>query len=191
MLAAALLLLGAGAASAFAATTGHATRARIYRAFKANGAPSIHITKSVRGSCFSGSDATYRDDAWRCKSGHFLYDPCFSSGKAKGMVLCPTAAWKRSGLEIKLTKPLPKKYRDKHKPSTSGGAWAIETQPGWKCVLDTGATWLFHRLRANYYCRGGKWLYGAPDRKHEPWTIEAGSAHPKKLHKVAIASAWF
>ncbi len=186
-----LLVLGAGAASAFAASAGGSTRAHIYRAFTASGAPAIKVKKTVNGSCFSGSSAINRNDAWRCMSGNFLYDPCFSSGKAHGFVLCPAAAWKRSGIKLKLTKSLPNKLRDKNKPSTSGMPWAILTTSGLRCAIDTGATGTFHHLRANYSCRGGKWLYGSPDRKHEPWTIQAGSAHPKKLQKLAIKTAWF
>lgn len=189
--AAMVVLLGASGISVASVATSSRTETHIYRAFKASGAPAIRVTKTVRGPCFSGSDATDRDDAWRCASGNFLYDPCFSSDKAKGIVLCPAAAWARSGIEIKLTKPLPQKYRDKHKPSTSMMPWTIETKLGSKCAIDTGATWVFHDLRANYGCRSDEWLYGSPDRKHEPWTIHAGPAHPKKLHTVAIKVAWF
>lgn len=186
-----LVALGGGGVSALAAGRATDTQTHIYRAFKSSGAPAIHVTKTVDGSCFSGSLAADRDDAWRCMSGNFLYDPCFSSAKAKGIVLCPADPWKRSGIKIKLTKPLPKKHADKGKPSTHGLPWGIQTTSGRKCVIETGATWEFHGQRANYYCSSKLWLYGDPDRKVEPWTIHAGPAHPKKLHKVAIKTAWF
>jgi hypothetical protein len=185
------VMIGIGAAGAVAATAGQRTHTHIYRAFKANGAPAIHVTKKVKGSCFSGSLAIQRNDAWRCMSANFIYDPCFSSPKAKGIVLCPVAAWKRSGIEIKLTKPLPKKLADKGKPSTKGMPWAIETSSGAKCRFATGATWTFHNMRANYSCPNQKWLYGNPNRKHQPWTIHEGPVHPTKLHQVAIKDAWF
>jgi hypothetical protein len=186
-----VVALSAGADSALAATTGSPTQTHVYRAFKANGAPAIHVMKTVSGSCFSGSLVRDRDDAWRCMSKNFIYDPCFSSPKAKGIVLCPAAAWKRSGVEIKLMKPLPKKFADKRKPSTRGLPWAIETTSGMKCSFEAGATFVFHHLRANYQCSSNVWLFSRPDRSHEPWTIHAGPTHPKKLHTVAVKVAWF
>jgi hypothetical protein len=185
------LVIGLGSVSALAAAGGARTQTHVYRAFKADGSAAIKVLKTVHGSCFSGSSAINRDDAWRCSSGKFLYDPCFSSSKAKGLVLCPADPWRQSGIEIKLTKPLPAKFRDKGKPSTSGLPWGIETASGLKCRIETGATGVFHHLRANYLCPGNRWLYGGPDRKQEPWTIHQGPAHPSKLHTVAIKIAWF
>jgi hypothetical protein len=172
-------------------TSRYVTRTYVYRAFNANGNPSIHVTNSVRGYCWSGSEAIDRADAWRCRSGNYLYDPCFSSANRAGIVLCPAAAWLRSGTEIQLTKRLPHKYGHKHKPSVSGLPWGIETTSGTKCLFLTGATSVFQHRRANYGCRSGEILYGSPDRHGQPWTIHAGRTHPRKLHTVAIEVAWY
>lgn len=166
------------------------TETRIYEAFAASGKPAIRITETVHGYCYIGSFAAVRDDAWRCISGNALYDPCFSSHKAKGIVLCPRAPWQRSGVEMKLTKRLPKPYAPK--PSTSGLPWGIETTAGLKCVFATGVTTAIGGVRANYGCTSNEWLWGSPSRKPQPWTIYIAPFNAKKLStRAKIAVAWF
>jgi hypothetical protein len=187
------IVAGIGLALAGGATAGTRTAARIYQAFKPNGMPAIHVTKTVKGHCYSGSLEADRNDAWRCFVGNFIYDPCFSSSNAKGIVLCPTAAWKQSGVKIKLTKALPKAFGDKPKPSKKSGIpWALETTSGLKCGLVTGATSVLDGRRANYECGVTGLLWGAPSRKSEPWTIYSATLSAKKLtKKVRIKIAWF
>jgi len=45
-------------------------------------------------------------------SGNYIFDPCFSSPKAQGVVLCVVSPWSRSGVEIVLTKRLPNPCRE-------------------------------------------------------------------------------
>jgi len=59
----------------------------------------------VDGFCFATSLASQRRDAFRCHSGHFIMDPCFSISKKK--VNCPESASTNIGLVIRLTTPLP------------------------------------------------------------------------------------
>jgi hypothetical protein len=179
---------GVGAALAGAAPT--RTRAIIYQAFTSSGKPAIHVTSTSRGSCNGGASAINRSDAWRCFAGNFVYDPCFSSPKATGIVLCPLGPWTASGAEIKLTAPLT--GANKGKPSTSGHPWAIETSTD-KCVAATGATSILDHLRANYFCQTTKnALWGYPSRTSEPWTIYSAPGTATKLtRKVAIKAAWF
>lgn len=189
-LAAAMILLAAGATAALAATT--TTRTVLYQAFTASGQPTIHVTSTARGSCNGGSAAIDRDDAWRCFSGNFVYDPCFSSAHAKGIVLCPSGPGATSGIEIKLTAKLT--GADHGKPSTSGTPWGVQTTSGLKCEIDTGATTVLDGRRANYFCAKSKKtiLWGSPIRKSEPWTIYAAPATAKKLTtKVKLSVAWF
>jgi hypothetical protein len=191
--AAALIPVAALAATASPTATagGSRTKTIIYRAFAASGKPAIHVTKTVRGFCWEGSLAAARDDAWRCLSGNGIYDPCFSSGKARGIVLCVPEPWKKSGVKIKLTRPLPKPYAGK--PSTNGLPWGIETTSGLRCVAATGATAAIGHVRANYGCLTGEdWLWGSPSRKSEPWTIYIAPLNARKLSaRVKVAIAWF
>ena len=182
-------LLGAGTAGA-----GAKTNASIYTPFNSLGKPAGPVTKTVQGSCFTGSIAVAHERAWRCMSGNLLYDPCFSTPNANGIVLCTaTGPWSSSLIKITLTKKLPTKFANKGKPSMSGIPWALITTSGWKCGLITGATTSLGGERLNYVCKGTQdGLWGGPIRNHEPLTIYAAIPHAKKLSKtVAIKSAWF
>jgi hypothetical protein len=186
-LAAAALAAGGGVSLAHTART----RVAIYHAFTASGAPTFHVRSTVHGTCNGGSAAIDRDDAWRCFAGNFVYDPCFSSSRAKGIVLCPASAFSSYGVEIKLSSKLTDP--DRRKPSTSGDPWAVETTSGAKCEIDTGATTVLDGRRANYFCAKGKdVLWGSPTRTTEPWTIYAAPATATKLtRKIKLSVAWF
>jgi hypothetical protein len=182
-------VLGAGAAAG--ATR---TQASVYTPFTSSGAPTIRVVSRIRGYCWTGSLAVDHRDAWRCMSGNLIYDPCFSSPTAKGVVLCPASGpWSRTAIEITLTRKLPTKYGNRRAPSTSGLPWALVTASGWRCELNTGATTVVSGRRANYACTGTQdWLWGAPLRKSQPWKIYAARSSAKRLkRKVAIKAAWF
>lgn len=187
----AVAVLAGGAATATAAVK---TDARIYTPFTSSGGVPAHVIKTVRGSCFSGSSAVAHKNAWRCMSGNLLYDPCFSSANAAGLVLCSaTGPWSSSLIEIKLTKALPTKFGNKGKPTTSGLPWALVTTSGWKCRLDTGATNVVNGKRLNYSCTGtNNSLWGSPQRKSQPWMIYSAPLQAKALKNlVPIKTAWF
>jgi hypothetical protein len=169
------------------------TRAVVYHAFTSSGKPAYRVGRTLRGSCFSGAQSVNRDDAWRCISGNALFDPCFSSTQAKGIVLCPSTPFSSSMVEIKLTKRLPTGMADKGTPSSSGLPWAIKTTTGLKCVMDTGATNAIGTTRANYGCQPGtSWLWGDPSRTTKPWTIRIAPLSARRLsRRVGIAQAWF
>jgi hypothetical protein len=164
------------------------TKTVVYRAFKASGKPSINVTSTVNGSCFTGSNETVRNDAWRCTTGNFIHDPCFSSSKAAGIVLCPAHPWSRSGIEIKLTKALPTAFGHKQAPSTKGTPWAMRTTSGLRCVLQGMGPFVSKSVFADYAC-SGTWLWNQPNRKQQPWTIKAGAKTPTQT--VQVKTAWF
>lgn len=187
----ATMIVGAVLMVSAAAGASQKTSARIYEAFKPTGSPAISVTKTIRGHCFAGSIADDRNDAWRCLSGNLLYDPCFSSSKAGGIVLCPVAAWKQSGIEIKLTKSL--SGGNTKKPSTHGLPWAIETTTGLKCAFVTSMQPGIGHHFGSYACaKGSEYLWDKPNRKTEPWTMYVAPATAKSLSKKAkIKIAWF
>ena len=182
MVAVAVCALGVSAAAATS------TRTVIYRAYTSSGQPAITVTKTVHGSCFAASIAADRNDAWRCMSGNLIHDPCFSSTKAKGIVLCPAAAWKRSGIKIKLTAPLPKPP-NKPKPSTAGRPWAIKTTSGLRCAALAGMAPVSGKHFGSYLCTDGEFLWDTPNRKTQPWTIRIGKTKPSGKARVKLA--WF
>jgi hypothetical protein len=178
---------------AVAAAAAGSTKTHIYRAFTASGKPAIKVTKTMEGFCNGGSIAIDRNDAWRCFAGNFVLDPCFSSSKAKGIVLCPAAPWKASGIKVRLTGKL--RDGNKRKPSTSVLPWGIRTSTGLRCEIATGATLVVHKQRLNYFCLHSKsGLWGSPSRNHQPWTIRiapASTTTTKLTKTVQIATAWF
>jgi hypothetical protein len=166
----------------------------VYSPFRASGRPAVHVIKTVLGFCWEGSAAVPHRRAWRCMSGNFIYDPCFSFWNSSGTVLCPSRGpWVASAIKIRLTRKLPVRYGNKRKASTSGLPWALVTVTGWKCRLDTGATSVIGGQRLNYFCtRTQLGLWGAPDRTSEPWTIYAASPQAQTLtDRVGIRAAWF
>jgi hypothetical protein len=171
-----------------------ATRAVVMAGFTVGGVPTMRITRTVRGSCFSTSDATLRDDAYRCTSGNELFDPCLApppSVRAGQVVVCPTDPFRNTGIEIRLTKRLP--HNGGPTPSDRGVPFAIRLTNGCEAMLDTGATAAIGRIRANYYCpRTHQWLWGAPSRRDRLWTIYSAPLNAKRLtRRVSIAEAWF
>jgi hypothetical protein len=186
----AMLVLAASATSVAVAST--RTDARIYRAFTATGRPTIRITRTVRGDCFAGSSAIVRRDAWRCVAGRYIDDPCFSSARAPGFVLCPPAAWNRFGVRINLITPLPTAFGHRRAPSTSGTPWGIRTVAGLRCETITGTSTLVGRIRANFSCPGRQLLWGAPMRRFSPWRIFISGFNAIRLTRTAkIRIAWF
>ncbi|TMM04303.1 MAG: hypothetical protein E6G05_06330 [Actinobacteria bacterium] len=182
----------AALAASSVAMGGTRTSARIYQAFTSSGAPAISVTKTVKGHCFSGSSRVNRNDAWRCLSKNLLYDPCFSSSKAKGIVLCPAAAWRRSGVKIILTQGLPTKFGNKRAPSTNVRPWAMQTISGIRCVREGMGPFIIPTVVGDYACTNGKWLWGQPNRKTQPWTIYMASVTATTLTtKARIRIAWF
>jgi hypothetical protein len=168
---------------------GH-TAASVYEAFSYHGVivPQVSVAS---GYCFTSSDVTWRDDAWRCFVGNALYDPCFSSPLAFGVVVCPIP-WSDTATEIRLTKALPSSGSHTP-PSLALQPWAIETAAGAHCLLSSGASNVVHGKRLNYFCgKNVKYgLWGFPSRKTQPWTILQAPFNAKVLkHRLAIVRAW-
>lgn len=177
------------ASGALAATR---TTASVYEAFTSQGVivPRVEVKS---GSCWENSIVLERDDAWRCFIGNDIYDPCFSSQRASGVVVCVQAPWSGTGIEIRLTKPLPKPFREPA-PSTSLEPWGIQIASGQDCIISSGmGPAAIHGRNLNYYCsphfKIGLW--GFPDRTTQPWTIFIAPLNTTALsQRVAIRHAW-
>jgi len=175
----------------------------VFRAFTATGKP-ILPTKSVSGYCWTGSLAAPRNDAWRCFVGNGIYDPCFSSTAAPGVVLCPNYEL-TSDIQIRLTRPLPLKQADHGTASVHGHPWLIEletfTVPNGgspRCEISTGATNVIDGTRLNYFCTGGgafatMGLWGFPKRQQGTWVIVMAPFEAKTIkgaRLVAVRHMW-
>jgi len=91
----------------------------------------MNVVATARGSCWEGSIAVNRADAYRCFIGNEIHDPCFTRGS--GSVACPDIPDNDRGPLILLTKPLPQN-------TTTGAttAWAMRLQSGARCRAGTG-----------------------------------------------------
>lgn len=135
--------------------------------------------------------AANRRDAWRCIAGRFLYDPCFSSPRARGVVICPNLRL-NGGIRIRLTRPLPQRLANRRVPSLTNRPWNIQLVNGRRCVYSSGATNVIGGVRANYGCSGASyWLWGVPNRRAQPWTIRSGPVTARRLtQRRLIRRAW-
>lgn len=189
-LSAAIIAALASAGTSLAAR--QVTTATIYHVYRANGISTIH-THPRRGYCFSGSSTAARGDAWRCITGNELDDPCFSTSIGAPSVICPAAPWQNTGVEIRLTKPLPSRYANHEVPSLHSQPWALELYDGQRCLLASGASTTVEGRRLNYFCpiNSHLGLWGFPSRSTEPWTILAAPFTAKQLNQRAtIRHAW-
>jgi hypothetical protein len=182
----ALLVVGSATATARLMT-----QTTIFEPFNPDGSPTLHV-KNASGYCWTGSLATRRRDAWRCFKGNYILDPCFSSSSAPGVVLCPNMGV-IGGIELHLTRPLPRQAANTGRPSLSNHPWGIQLSSGRNCVFLTGATTLVAGQRLNYGCAGPgpDGLWGLPRRRAQPWTILVAPFNATGLNQRAtIRHAW-
>lgn len=179
------------AAPALPASVAGKTRIVVYSPFTMNGTLSkgVKVIRSVSGSCWEGSLASARSDAWRCMSGNEILDPCYS-GAAK-WVACPRTAFGNRVVRLVLTKSLPR-HGNKPLDTNRSDPAEIVLASGVTCGFSTGATGSVGGLRLNYGCTNGAWLAGDPDRTSTLWTIlYLASINSSTLKPVSIATAWY
>jgi hypothetical protein len=159
----AVVVVAAIAAAPTPAAARLTTKATIFRAFNSAGVPTIPV-RSKSGYCFTGSLTINRGDAWRCFVGNQIYDPCFSSSKAPGEVICP-GLQVGGGIRIRLTRAFPRQYGDSGSPSLRNQPWDIGLATGQHCAFASGASNVIHGVRLNYFCRPGTnyGLWGSAD----------------------------
>ena len=148
----------------------------------------IGVAATVRGSCWVGSLASPRPDAYRCTEG----DPCFAdryASRGYGVVACPDPGPARVVI-MELTQPLPGSWPS----ATQAWPWLITLASGPQCVDLTGATLYTKGIgRLNYACGTGSRAYGAPflwgdPRRGRTWTILCQRTLGGPLTRVPIAA---
>jgi hypothetical protein len=191
------LALAAVASLVLVASAGAAeqkTHVTIYRPFvHGKLSPRLHVTKTSKGHCFSGSSADPRRDAWRCFIGaNSIADPCFSDPKVPNWVACPAdgTPFGAGIVRVVLSSALPRSLGNHGSPG-QGNPWAIKLVDGKVCTFLTGATFAFHGQRVNYGCTPKVFLAGSPRRTGATWTILLGTGPKSKGRSVGIlVAAW-
>jgi hypothetical protein len=166
------------------------TAIHYYAAFKAGRlAPGVTVSSTVRGYCWSESVLETRRYAWRCLSGHFIYDPCFSAIPRGRVVACPEHPWSTRVYLMRLTRPLPRWH---HYGRTRFTPWGIWTTTDKRCFLLSHWQDKVARKPHSYNCVGGGVLAGFADRRGPIWTIYyAPSWRSKRVTLVGITNAWW
>lgn len=171
--------------------SGTRTIATIYRPSDARGRE--RRASSRDGYCWTSSETAQRRDAWRCTTGNYIRDPCFSLVREPNRVLCPEGPWNSAEIRLRLSRPLPFRYANRRPPSIHVQPWALELADGRRCRLASGASNVLHGVRLNYFCNtsGDIGLWGYPNRSHEPWTILAAPYTATELtDHLSVRRAW-
>jgi hypothetical protein len=177
--------------AAAAAATAQRTQVTIFRPFAAGKvSPGLHVTKTVKGQCFSGSSADPRRDAWRCSAGNLISDPCFSDPKVPSWVLCPVdgSPFGTGLVRLALSRALPRSLGNRGSPG-QGNPWAVKLADGLVCTFLTGATFAYYGKRVSYGCTPKVFLAGSPDRSQPTWTITLGTGPKSKPQTARIVTA--
>jgi hypothetical protein len=163
-----------------------ATRIRRYRAWDADGNPTVADFTQIQEQCQTSSLKSSRPDAWRC----IVADPCFENPLDDREVLCVESPWARSGLVVRTRLDPGDRIRG-HRP----GPWALRVRGGPRCVWLAGATsFLPGAGRLNYFCGRGsrkRYGFGKPDRRRPVWRIRiANDPDGAALRWAPIRFAW-
>jgi len=162
----------------------------IYSPWQGGALVGVKVSAIESGSCWTGSLAVARSDAWRCMTGNEIIDPCFSDpDDTQAAVACPNFPDLEAVTEIRLTQPLNPSMADKDQ--TGGDPWAVEIVGGAECEIITGASDEVAGRRLNYGCTDQTTqLYGDPDRSAPEWTIFEGRHSSAELTPIGILRAF-
>ncbi|MHB1004672.1 MAG: hypothetical protein ACYC3S_03400 [Chloroflexota bacterium] len=114
-------------------------------------APPASAGETKDGTCWTGSLAVWRDNAWRCSVGNQIYDPCFTLQADKSVVCGANPTAGGTAFTLNLAKPLPTANVPRD-PGTH--AWLLKLADGSVCGYATGATTAIEGKRLNYLCAG-------------------------------------
>ena len=175
-----VLVLAAGAPAA----AGPTTTLAYFRVFTADGRlVGVHVAKTLRGSCFTGSIGLPRPDAWRCLVGNELLDPCLESPLgARVPLVCVTGA---TAVRLRLTKPLPAKFGNG--PERTFFPWRLVLAGGDVCERFTGtAAGQVQGQGLVYGCTSGGTTTD-PTRTAAAWTVRylAKGRSPFKVKRLS------
>ena len=190
-------------AAAAHAGGGRATNVVVYQPFTSAGElkASIRVDDTLSGSCFVGSLASPRRDAWRCTVANDVYDPCFSPPvqpdaptTAISFVVCPEFGLPPRRVDrIVLDEALPADGNTGEPGATRGRPFVLSARPyAGYCSVVTGAAGTVQGRRVSYDCGRGGTLVGRIDRSRPRWTAKLlTQGDNPTLYTVRIAIAWF
>lgn len=161
----------------------------------------LTIIHEDKGSCWSGSLANLRPDAWRCGSKNRIYDPCFSKKyitKIGDKLVCIQSPWDRKAVLMTLTEPL-KNEQAHSKDYLKHDPWAIELFNGIRCVYgNTGTIPVIAGIPTSSTCFNqsnqivGITAFNLFDRNSPIWLVFIQSENNQLfLEQVPIKEVWY
>lgn len=146
------------------------------------------VKKILTGACFSQSQLIVREDAWRCKAGDAIYDPCFvKSGPNRTQALCPQSPWVADSVQIVMKNPIDNE-RNKTLDMSRTYPWAIELSHGEHCMAINSGT-LYDEMPIRYRCSKENYLVGHLQRCKNTWSMLEKT--PKGVVTVVLSRVWF
>ncbi|MFU8797794.1 MAG: hypothetical protein ACNA7Y_03750 [Gammaproteobacteria bacterium] len=111
---------------------------------------SIRVTQRMKGTCSNASQLNPRPDAWRCKAGIEIHDPCFANESGQQLA-CIKSPWDKTAVLFTLTQALPS---DGHNAQNylEQNPWGIELDT-LRCVTsDNDTSPLFAGMSSRSIC---------------------------------------
>src|SRR4051794_16795572 len=185
LLAAALLAPAAGAAPA-----GGTVRETVHPFAGGRLSTLWSIASAARGSCWTGSLAVPRPDAYRCFVGsNGIADPCFASPAQHAWVVCIQRPATRRVLRLNLSQPLPP-----NGSNVTHGArlpWAVRLTQAVDCRISTGANGVLHGRVALYACTDGGSLAAQVHQAAPRWWAWYLPHGGQRWLRRDVLRAWF
>lgn len=182
------------------AATMPSTDVRFYRPFeqKVEGQVGLLATEMLEGTCVKHSALDNRSDAWQCKSGNRVLDPCFIKSYVKTKkAICPISPWQSQATMIQLLPPLPVQNSNDQESldMSEDDPWAINLVNGAHCVKlsnDNASVFVTHGQPVKYACDNHGFLLGHIQRCDLVWKmLFLPSRESANLNTVEISAAWY
>lgn len=177
--------------SATATTVSGATAVRTFSPWSASGtlAPGLNVSSTLRGTCWTQSDAVGSATTYRCMAGNEIYDPCFTPPRQSNPAdaACPLAPWDSTVTVLTLSGPLP----------TAGSTayrfpWAIELSNQARCIVISGTSTSVDGVRLSYYCLSPRGAAAAIVSMTQPWGAKfATNPASGPLQSERVTLAWY
>ncbi|TWP38508.1 hypothetical protein [Leekyejoonella antrihumi] len=149
------------------------------------GKADIPLSTTVTGYCWTGSIALVAPNAYRCMADNDIFDPCFTSAKVRGSVICADTPWE-SGTRLVLNKALPSSGNT---GSTQPG-WAMRLANGSRCVALTGTISFVDNVPMRYGCGAGGGQAGDLQQRGTHWSVDYLAPHAAALTRVDVTTVW-
>ncbi|WP_157472420.1 hypothetical protein [Frankia sp. EAN1pec] len=139
--------------------------------------------ESMSGECWTLSLVSNSADAFRCMSGHFIYDPCFTASWAEAV--CIADPWSTEVVRLSLTKDPPFTEDDRFN-NNDVPRWALILESGDLCTRVSGMRGAVDGQPVSYSCVSGTPVIGF-DAEQEKVNLRSASG---SISNERVLVAW-